>query len=254
MRKKSIVDEFKKEPKPGVLVMKEKTNFNVGIMMDIEDEIRISYNYDASINNLIDLTGTNPLALVQNEYITSLSNLSYDHFKQDSIITLTQDTTQNEIENNTTTKWIFEFNSKYLLREYLYNEIFTLNPQSPFYDMIDVLEGNKLKHACYEYIDRNIINRYRLKEFILWTKYYELKNNIIPGTGTDPILNPEIQILYKQPVFTYNAIPLNNIDTQKETVSIKSYADGIHDIAYKQTKSSQYFTFIYYFDVIFEKI
>jgi hypothetical protein len=254
MRKKVIVDEFKKITKPGVFVMDEKTNFNAGIMMDIEDEIRISYNYDASINTSINLTGPNPNAQLQNDYISSLSNLSYDNFKLQSLISIEQDKTQTEIERNTTTKWIFEFDSNYLLKEYLYNEIFTANPSSPFYSMIGILDGNKLKDACYDYINKNLLNRYRLKEFILWTEYYELKNNIIPGTGSDSILNPEIQILYKNPVFNYNAIPLVLPDTEKKTISIKSYADNIHDISYKQTKSSQYFTFIYYFDVIFEKI
>lgn len=254
MRKKSIVTEFNQQPTPGVHVMKEKTNFITGKMMDIEDEIRITYNYDSSINDTIDLAGSNPNAQLQNEFVTSLSNMSYDFHKKNSIVSLLQSDTQSEIENNTLTKWVFKFDSRSLLREYLYNEIYTLNPQSPFRDMGGILDGNKLSQACYSYINANIIDRYRVKEFILWAEYHELKNNIIPGTGTDPLLNPEIKILYKMPVFSYNAIPNLNPDANQETIATKAYANGMYDIVYKQTKSSQYFTFIYYFDVVYEKI
>lgn len=254
MRKNSIVTEYNQEPMPGVLVMKEKTNFNTGKMMDIEDIIRISYNYDSSINSSIDLTGTNPNPQLQNQYVTSLANMSYDTTKQESIISIIPAESQSELENNTLTKWVLKFDSKSLLREYLYNEIYTLNPQSPFKNMGTILAGNKLSQACYAYIDANLMDRYKVKEFILWTEYHELKNNIIPGTGTDSLLNPEIKILYKKPVFTYNAIPILNPDLNTETISTKEYADGVLDVVYKQTKSSQYFTFIYYFDVVFEKI
>lgn len=248
MRKKSIVEEFKQLPIPGTVVMKEKTNFITGKMMDIEDEFRITYNYNSDIN--IDLL--NPTV---NAVVTGRANMSYDSVKAESLLSIEQDKAQSAIDSNTTTRWVFEFDSKHLLREYLYNEIYTLNPQSPFKQIPNgLIPGDKIGQACYDYIDKNLMDRYRLKEFILWAQYYDLKNNIVPRTGTDLVLNPEIKLLSKSPVFSYNAVPVKNPDLNKETISLKQYDDGTYEVYYKQTKSSQYFTFIYYYDVIYEKI
>lgn len=247
MRKYPIVQEYTNINVPGTHVMKEKTNFMCGKMMDIEDIINITRPYD--IQTIKD-TNTSNLGL---SYI-HLSNVTYDKLKQNSIIKIYEDKTQSKIDSDINTKWIFEFDSKYLLREYLYNEIFTLNPQSSF-NLIpkeNIVDGN-INNACYNYIDTNLLDRYRIKEIKFWTEYHELKNNFVPGTGTN-ILNPEIKLLYKTPIFSLHAIPIINTDKYKQSIALKPYIDGIYEIGYKQTKSSQYYTFIYYFDVIYEKI
>lgn len=243
MRKDSIVKDYKNLSVPGTFVMKEKTNFLCGKMMDIEDTIRISYDY--TFNELLNLS-----VLEAN----SVLSFSHDGIKQNSILSLTEDKTQSTSESNSNTKWIFEFDSKMLLREYLYNEIYTLNPQSPFKQITqDLTPSDNINQLCMEYIDANILDRYKLKEFILWTEFYDLKMNIVPGTGTS-LLNHELKLLYKTPIFNIKAIPEINPDKTKQTISTKEYLDGKYEIYYKQTKSSQFSTFIYYFDVIFEKI
>lgn len=243
MRKDSIVKDYKNLSVPGTFVMKEKTNFLCGKMMDIEDTIRISYDY--TFNELLNLSTIEA---------NSVLSFSYDGIKQNSILSLTEDKTQSTSESNSNTKWIFEFDSKMLLREYLYNEIYTLNPQSPFKQITqDLTPSDNINQLCMEYIDANVLDRYRLKEFILWTEYYDLKMNTVPGTGTS-LLNPELKLLYKTPIFNIKAIPEINPDKSKQTISTKEYLDGKYEIYYKQTKSSQFSTFLYYFDVIFEKI
>ena len=193
--------------------------------------------------------------------LNSLNNLSYNNIKE-NVITLTIDKSQIELDANNLTKWVFNFDSKKMLREYLYNEIYTLNPESAFKQInTNILENNKINKLCYDYIDKNILNRYKLKSFILWTTYHELKNNVVPGSGAG-ILNPIIKLLYKTPVFSILGIPntgtsntvTSAIDNQKEAISLKEYADGMYDIYYKQTRSSQFYTFLWYYDVIFEKI
>lgn len=260
MKKESIVKDYKNVPVSGVYNMKEKSNFLCSKMMDIEDTIRISYNFTSSnIQDTLTLA-PGPLA-IQKVFLKSLLNISHSFIKQDAIKSLHVEKSQTELDSNNLTKWIFEFDSKRLLREYLYNEIYTLNPQSPF-KLIPTndIPGNKINTLCYDYIDKNIMDRYRLKEFILWTSYFQLKDNTVPGTGSDPVLNPVINLLYRTPVYSINALPNINstvqadIDKQKETVALKEYNDGVYEISYKQTKSSQYYTFLWYYDVIFEKI
>ena len=268
MKKNSIVKDYTNIPVSGVYNMKEKANMMCSKMMDIEDLVRISYNFipvKDTNNNIIGLDAPK-LSLESDinktKHLTSLLNISHSYAKENAIISLIVDKTQTKLDADNLTKWIFEFNSIQLLREYLYNEIYTLNPQSPFRQIpVADIPGNKISKLCYDYIDYNIISRYRLKEFILWTTYYELKNNTVPGSGTDAILNPKIDLLYKTPVFSFNAIPSNvtyvnqqMIDNKKETIAMKQYDNGIYDIAYKQTKSSQTYTFIYYYDAIFERI
>lgn len=263
MKKDSIVKDYINVPISGVYNMKEKSNMLCSKMMDIEDIVRISYNFTPGdimdINNVSTLTADTIIST------SSLLDISHTFAKEKAIKTLYLDKSQTKLDSDTLTKWIFEFDSKFLLREYLYNEIYTLNPQSPFRQIpILNIPGNKINKLCYDYIDKNIMDRYRLKEFILWTAYFELKSNTVPGTGSDTILNPTINLLYKTPVFSFNAIPntgsgtssttQTDIDKQKETIALKQYNDGLYEISYKQKKSSQYYTFLYYYDAIFERI
>lgn len=242
MRRDTIVRDYFQSYVNGVVNMREKTNLLCGKMMDIEDEIRISYNYTAQ-----DLTNVNTTS--------SSHNVSYNFIKQKAITKMAVDSSQSPLDNVNLTKWIFELDSKYLLREYLYNEIYTNNPHSPFREIRATdIAGGKINKSCYDYIDKNILSRYQLKEIILWASYFELKLGSVPGSGSN-ILNPEIKLLYQTPVYSFNAIPqVVDVDSQKETIAMKPYNDGLVEINYKQKKSSQYYTFIWYYDAVFEKI
>jgi len=263
MKKDSIVKDYINVPVSGVYNMKEKSNMLCSKMMDIEDVVRVSYNFTPG--DIMDVSGNSTLTPNTTIITNSLLDISHTFAKEKAIKTLYLDKSQIKLDSDTLTKWVFEFDSKYLLREYLYNEIYTLNPQSPFREIpIQDIPGNKINKLCYDYIDKNIMDRYRLKDFILWTTYFELKNNTVPGTGSDPILNPVITLLYKTPVFSFNAIPnigsatssttQSNIDKQKETIALKQYNDGLYEVSYKQRKSSQYYTYLWYYDAIYERI
>lgn len=232
MRKDSIVREFKNMPVGGIINMQEKSNFLCGKMMDIEDTIRVSSNLTTDI---------------------------YDPIKFESILSFNIDPKQSDSDSNELTQWLIDFDSKSLLREYLYNEIYTDNPFSVFRQLDqNLIKGKKNNLACYDYIDRNILSRYKITDFIFWTQFYELKDITIPGSGSSPE-DPVINLLYKTPVYNYRA---KDTDAKRQTVNIKEYADGTTEITYKQNvtgtnqkiASSQYSTFIYYFDVVYTRI
>jgi len=247
MRKDGIVKEFKNASVYGAYVMREKTNFLCGKMMDIEDIIHITYPY--TYDELLGLIALGP---VSETMVKSASNYSYDEVKK-KYITIKPDQTQATQDANANTRWIFEFDSKSLLKDYLYNEIYTINPASPF-KQIPLVQtpANNVSTLCLDYINANVMDRYRLKEFILYAEYYELKTGTVPGTGGG--FDTPVPLLYKNPVFHLIAIPETNSDKNKETIAMKEYNDGFYEIAYKQKKSSQFYTFVYYYDVIFEKI
>lgn len=241
MRKRAINKNYKNVPVPGILNIKEKRNFLCSVLMDINDEIRVTYNYTKeNISNT-------PLPL------DVLSLYNYDSLKEEShIIKINESQSTTDLNNNT--QWIIELDSKTLLRDYLYNEIFVLNPDSVFNNIPqNIVPNDKVSNLVYEYIDNNILDKYQVKEFILWTDFYNLNFNTVPGTGTSNE-NPTINLLEKTPVFSFNAIPTSDADENKKSTSIKQFENGKYEINYRQNKSSKFETFIYYFDVIFERI
>lgn len=251
MRKKSIVEDFKNKEYPGSLIMDETNNFMNSVLMDIDDEVRISYSYT---KDTISLQNVN--------IIESYTNISYDILKRNSL-DISVDEKQSNFDNDKNTSWILTFKSKNILREYLYNEIYTLNPNSPFREIpTDIINTEEIGDLCYDYIDKNILSKYEIKEFILWTDYFDLSLNTVPatgvGTGILADINPKIDLLYKKPQFTFMAIPklekgYKTIDDQKESITLKQQNDDTYLIGYKQKDSSQFRTFVYYYDVIYQR-
>ncbi len=238
MRKLGTIRDFKNTPLPGTLNMLEKTNFLCGKGMDIQDEIRVR-----SIN------------MWKNDALSA--DFNYDQFeglKKDSIMSTLIAKDQTQAEKDTLTKWVFEINLKKILREYLYSQIFTDNVFSDFHNISpeNVINNNQ-SLACYDYIDKNILSRYKLKEFVLWTHYYELKQSKVDYALSDSSI-VSYPLLKQTPIYSFFAKPKNDPDKSKSIVSTKEYTEGILDVTYKQEKSSQYFTFLYYYDIIFYKI
>lgn len=221
MRKYPIVRDFKINPLNGTSNMHEKTNFLCGKGMDIQDEIRLS-----SISAVTQLD-------------------KYDDIKRLGIkkTEISQDQTQQEKDN--LTKWKITLDGNFLLTEYLYHEIYTDNYFSVFKEITNKFaKGNKSNTACYDYIKLNLLDRYKLKEVILWATYFDLNLGFTPGA------NP-IQLLKQTPVYDFQARPSITPDKDKQTTATKTYTDGTIEVNYKQTKSSQLFTFLYYFDIVF---
>jgi hypothetical protein len=228
MRKNSIVRSYRDQPVAGVINMNEKNNFLCGKMMDIEDVIRVR---------------------------SRTTSDTFDVVKMNAITGIRPDESQSKSEQDRLTLWVMDFDARFLLTEYLYNEVYTQNPFSVFRQMDhNLTESKKNGDACLDYIRKNILDRYRLKEFILWTKFFELRFAQVPGTGSSAS-NPAIKLLRMSPVYNFNAVPTpSNPDEHKETISTKEYLDGTYEIRFKQRMSSQTHTFIYYYDVVFERV
>ncbi len=231
MRKTGIIKDFKTKPQPGTLNQIEKTNFITGKGMDIQDELRV---------RSLDMWTASPG--MQNQYD------QFEQLKQSAIKNVEMAKDQTDADKIGLTKWVLEIDSKYLLREFLYNQIFTENPSSAFNKLTSEIAANsKVNSACYNYIDANVLDRYAVKEIVFWAKYYELKYNTTPDTNAFPLLK-------QNPIFTFYAKPDRDADKNKSITSTKTYSDGLVELSYKQTKPSQYYTFLYYYDVIFYRL
>lgn len=223
MKKSSLVKEFKNINKAGLINMNQKNNFLCSNLMDIEDILIVSSN--------------------------KISD-TYHDFKQNAI-TIKIDTQQTKDELENLTKQILSLDSKKLLLDYLYNEIYTENPNSIFKQIDSSLTLNKKSNlACIDYINYNIISKYKIKDILLYTVFYELKNNTVAGSGSSTE-NPLIELYSKTPVYSHTA---KIISPNKKNISFKQYNDGLYEISYKQEKISKDQTFTYYYDVIYERI
>lgn len=221
MRKYSLIKEYRQSSLNGTFNMHEKTNFLCGKGMDIQDEIRLS--------SISATTGLD----------------KYDDIKKLGIKSIEIEKNQTQQEKDNLTKWKLTLDGNLLLTEYLYHEIYTDNYFSVFKGINDnIVKNKKTNIACYDYIRLNLLDRYKIKEVILWATYYDLKLGFTPGTE-------QIQLLKQTPVYDFSAKPTTTPDDDKQTVSVKTYTDGIIEVDYKQTKTSQQFTFLYYFDIIF---
>jgi hypothetical protein len=118
----------------------------------------------------------------------------------------------------------------------LYNEIYTENPNSIFKQIDSSLTLNKKSNlACIDYINYNIISKYKIKDILFYTMFYELKNNTVIGSGSSTE-NPLIELYSKTPVYSHTA---KIISPNKKNISFKQYNDGLYEISYKQEKISK---------------
>lgn len=261
MKKHPIVQEYKNEDIHGLEIMKEQANFLTSKMMDIEDIVNITYyicpqdieKYNRGVDPAY--VGNNINSVIEKFYETKYK-FGFDKIKKDNI-ELTEDDKQRLDESSHNTTWKFRLNSKGLLRDYLFNEFYINNREnSVFTDLETYINNNGLSNyrindIVYDYIDSNVIDKYRFKQFKLYVKYYELSQDKVNAISYLKKLDNEVKLFIKKPVFDIKAI---NDKNTFEVVSIKPYVDGFFDIYYKQLKSSKKYTFLYYYDVVYEKI
>lgn len=259
MKKYPYVKEYTNEPVSGINMMKEQCSFMVSKMMDIEDIINISFTNTVDdllyYNNIDSVISPNEKILHEKIFLLR-EKYSYDSIKQKHI-DLFEDTTQNINDVNFLTNWLFTIDTKNLLRDYLYHELIVYNKNIAFTKISELYPNVDVNNLVKEYIDENIMSKYRFKNFHLFVEYKDLKDDVVKSL-TNNMLDNDIKLYEKKPTFDIKAL-LNNNGKQKkineiEVISIKPYSDGIFHITYKQQCSSKLKTFIYYFNVLFEKI
>jgi hypothetical protein len=228
MRRDYISPEFSKRNVYGTYNMIEESNFFGAKMLDIEDMISISNLdtiwYQRSNGEQLDLT--TETTLESNIYSSSLDKLN----NHTLIIDKTQ--SKNQLEGNT--RWILTVD----LREILSNYIFATLKNNRTFEGVknELTKENDVDIAIENYIKSNILNRYKYKSVELLVRYKDLrgqnllryKNNWNSNLTTNDILR-KIQT-----------------ETAFDGSSVK--------IAFNQEKTSNQFSFEYFFNLNFEKI
>lgn len=229
MRRNYISPEYTNTSIYGTFNMVEEGNFFASKMLDIEDSILIS---NQNIIYYQKLTGE------QLDLAIESSLLSYIYSAADSMNlyhTLILDESQLEYQKENNTKWILNVNIKSILADYL----FAILKRYRTFEGISnqLIKTNDINTSIKEYIDRNVIDRYKFSKLDLYISYTDLKNQ---------------NVLRYINIWNQNIISYSNLLTKKQTEIKYDYSSAI--ISFNQEKISSLYNFDYYFTILFQKI
>lgn len=226
MRRSYISPEYYNNNVYGTLNMVEESNFFNAKMLEIEDSIKIENQdiiyYQKLNNEQIDISVETSL----DYYIYS----SPVNKMENHTISIDDTQTKYQLENNT--RWKLKIDLKSILSDFLFA---TLKTNRTFEGVKNEMNRyNDVNVAIRNYIESNILNRYRFKSITLYIKYKDIRNQSTLKYATD--WNPNIDNVF------------DKIQTEK------SYDGSSIKILFNQDKSSSEYNFDYYFDILFEKI
>ena len=247
MKDSLMLKKYKVEDVSGSYnLTEEKTYFGTKIM-DIEDYINIT---DKSIQYYdLNIIGT-PLEEINNGYQYQELNKTIESVTIFDVVDIknsnhkiekTLQKLQSEINN---THWEIKIDIKSILRQYLFGKIKEIRT---FKSMMNTSFINKnINNSIYEYIDKNLLDRYELDKIELYVKYINIKDNVIYSN---------LVIKQYDPLFN-QSIELDEYKVRNTNLKLDLYLDKLAPITvdYYQTESSSEYKFDYYYNVYFKKI
>jgi hypothetical protein len=228
MRRSYISPEYYNNNVYGTFNMVEESNFFNAKMLEVEDSINIENSdiiyYQRLNGEQIDFSIESSLE----SYVYSTSDDKFNNH------TLTIDESQNSFQLENNTKWIMEINLKNILSNYLYA---TLKSFRTFEGVKnDMNRYNDVNVAIRNYIDFNVLNRYKYSSIELYINYNDLRNQSLLKYKN--VWNKDISKNYKFTKF--------QTDTEFDGSKVK--------LTFNQGKPSSNYNFEYYFNILFEKI
>ena len=229
MRRNYISPEYTNTSIYGTFNMVEEGNFFASKMLDIEDSILIS---NQNIIYYQKLTGEQ-LDLAIESSLPSYVYSSAD--SMNSYHTLILDESQLEYQKENNTKWILNVDIKSILTDYLFA---ILKRYRTFEGISNQLtKTNDINTSIKEYIDRNVIDRYKFSKLDLYVSYKDLKDqNVLRYVNT----------------WNQNIISDSNLLTKKQTEIKYDYSSAV--VSFNQEEISSLYNFDYYFTILFQKI
>lgn len=229
MRRTYISPEYQNRAVYGTLNMVEESTFFGAKMLEIEDIISIDNQdiiyYQKLNGEQLDFSVESSLS--STVYSSSTNKLD-NH-------TLIIDAAQPKYQLDNNTRWVLTIDLKTILTEYLYA---TLKRYRTFEGVkSEMTMFNDVNVGIKNYIQFNVLNRYKLKSVELYVRYQDLRNQSLlryKNKWDNTIINP-----------TYN---LTKFQTETE------FDDSSIKITFNQEKPSNTYTMDYYFNILFEKI
>lgn len=229
MRRTYISPEYQNRSVYGTLNMVEESTFFGAKMLEVEDTISIDNQdiiyYQKLNGEQLDFSIESSLSSVV--YSSSTNKLN-NH-------TLELDTTQPKYQLDNNTRWILTIDLKTIITDYLYA---TLKRYRTFEGVKNEMTMfNDVNVGVRNYIQSNVLNRYKFKSIDLYVRYQDLRNQSLlryKNKWDNNIINP-----------TYKLIKFQT-ETEFDESSIR--------ITFNQEKPSTAYSMDYYFNILFEKI
>jgi hypothetical protein len=229
MRRTYISPEYQNRAVYGTLNMVEESTFFGAKMLEIEDTISIDNQdiiyYQKLNGEQLDFSIESSLSSIV--YSSSTNKLN-NH-------TLELDTTQPKYQLDNNTRWILTIDLKTIITDYLYA---TLKRYRTFEGVKNEMTiFNDVNVGVRNYIQSNVLNRYKFKSIDLYVRYQDLRNQSLlryKNNWDNNIINP-----------TYKLIKFQT-ETEFDESSIR--------ITFNQEKPSNTYSMDYYFNILFEKI
>jgi hypothetical protein len=229
MRRNYISPEFEHKEVYGTYNMVEESNFFGAKMLEIEDTILINNQniiyYQMPNGEQLDLSVENTL---QSYVYSASSDKEKNHI-------LTIDPTQTEYTKNNLTSWTLDLNLKGMLANYLFAE---LKRWRTFEGIRTNMNSyNDVNTAIKNYINYNVIDRYKLSSIDLYLRYKDLRSqNLLRYKNS---WNPEI------------ISPTTRFTKFQSEMSVDG---GYAKVTFNQQQPSSSYTFEYFFNLYFEKL
>lgn len=229
MRRNYISPEFDFQPVYGSLNMLEQSSFFCSKMLDIEDSLKISNEnivwYQQPNGEQFDIN-------VESSNAPNLYN-TVDDKKMNH--TLILDQSQSVRDRELRAAWILDIELKIILKNYLFA---TLKKWRTFEKVANNFTlSRKVDTAITEYIDKNVLNRYKFEKVEFYLEPIRLINFgglQFVNTFDSSIENP------------------NNLFTKIQTETDPNGIDV--KIRFNQTQPASSFNYKYYFNLYFSKL
>jgi hypothetical protein len=229
MRRNYISPEFESKEVYGTYNMVEESNFFGAKMLEIEDNILINNQniiyYQMPNGEQLDLSVENTLQ----SYVYSASSDK----QQNQILTI--DPSQTEYTKENLTNWILDINLKGILANYLFAELKTWRTFEGIRTNMNYY--NDVNAALKNYINYNVIDRYKLSRIDLYLQYKDLRSQNLLRYKNN--WNPDI------------VSPVNRLTKFQSEMSVDG---GYTKITFNQQQPSSTYTYEYFFNLYFEKL
>lgn len=231
MRRTYISPEFEYSRVYGTFNMKEESSFFGSKMLEIEDLL------DLNNQSIIYYQNLNK-EQINLEIETSLSPVVYslsDDKKNNH--TLVLDDNQSESQRNSQTKYVMTIQLKTILENYLFA---ILKQYRTFEGVRNVMcSNNNVNFSIKEYISKNILDRYKFEKVELYLRYVDLRDQNVRRFINNWYSSDDI-------IVKENLLSKVQTETEFDESSVK--------VLFNQEKSSQQYSFEYYFKLSWVKL
>ena len=229
MRRSYISPEYQTKAVYGTLNMLEESTFFGAKMLEIEDSITIDtldiIYYQNQNNEQLDLS-------IESSFASIVYSSSLD--KKDNH-TLILDPSQPKYQLDNNTRWILTIDLKTIITDYLFATLKKYRTFEGIKNDMNIYANTDT--AIKNYINYNILNRYRYKSIQLYVNYVDLRN--------------QNTLRYKN-TWDKNSINTSNLLTKSQTET--EFDESSIKVTFNQEKPSSTYRFDYYFNILFEKI